>query len=154
MQRLVSIGSISPEGSVTLSQRAYDVCSGMAASGVLCLLESREDSENVPYVVLSNTDLTEGRGASIPIGLSTSFSCAERLAEGRGVQGGPAAVVRAKTLFVDGVLYVAGCHVTSERPTKEDLDRDRKVSAKQVAMVKALSLGLTQEDLQALGVSK
>lgn len=103
------------------------------------------------WSVISNTDLTEGRGGSIVIYVCKMETTARRKAVKRGVQGSTAHVEAAKALIVevDGkrVTYIPG---RVERPSKEDQAAQEKADTLEAALAKAKAAGLSEEDLKIL----
>lgn len=113
-----------------------------------------EQVEKVVWQVWSNTDLTEGRGSEYVSHVCELEATAKRLAKGRYVQGGNCNVTKAKGLFIDRTWYYPSNLI---KPTKEDLqeesllEEERKLRTEREAILsKALSLGLTEEEIQKL----
>ncbi|WP_139231097.1 hypothetical protein [Geopseudomonas sagittaria] len=107
------------------------------------------------YVVWTNTDLTEGRGHQIPIAYALSQTTARRIASRRGVQGSDAEVQPFEAILHRGRWCAP---VSIERPSKADEEKDRALAAaaaaraaRDAAIEKARSMGMTEEDLKALG---
>lgn len=113
-------------------------------------------SETKPiYVVWTNTDLTEGRGDQIPIAYALSPTTAKRLAHKSGVHGCDADVRQFEAILHGGRWCAP---VRLELPSPEDREEDAKMAraeaaraAKAAAIEKARSLGMTEEELKALG---
>lgn len=99
------------------------------------------------YVVVSNTDLTEGRGFSVHLGYTESLQCARRLAKGKGVQGTDAYVQKCRLYQIEGDLYGP---ITFTRPTPEDIELDARDRAHAEAIAAARKAGLTDEQIEAL----
>ena len=102
------------------------------------------------FVAYTNTDCTEGRGNDIPIAVCESETTAIRLAKGRYVQGSDGPVRKVEVIEVDGKFFYPTSVVKLTPPTKEDLAQDALLEAKRVALEKALSAGLTEEDILLL----
>lgn len=107
------------------------------------------------YVVWTNTDLTEGRGHQIPISYALSPTTAKRLASRRGVMGCDANVVPFDAILHNGRWCAP---VVIERPSDADIAEDKRIAAanaareaKIAAIERARALGVTDEDLKALG---
>lgn len=107
------------------------------------------------YVVWTNTDLTEGRGHQIPIAYAVSPTTAKRLAARRGIQGSNAEVQPFEAILHHGRWCAP---VSIEKPSKADMDADKALAdaeaaraAKAAAIEKARSLGMTDDELKALG---
>ena len=102
------------------------------------------------FVAYTNTDCTEGRGYDIPIAVCESETTAIRLAKGRYVQGSNGPVRKVEVIEVDGEFFYPTSAVKLVPPTKEDLAQDALLEAKRVAIEKARSAGLTEEDILLL----
>lgn len=108
------------------------------------------------FVVLINSDLTEGRGIQQPGSVSLNRSTARRLAVAAGVQGSDAPICAVPILRVmvqgDGVSREFDYGpVKLREATKEDL----KADAFEAAIERAEELGLSPDDVSILkrGVS-
>lgn len=99
------------------------------------------------YAVYNNTDLTEGRGWTIPQHICKLRATAHRKASGAGVQGSDAEVRRVKLLKIGSDWY-GPVHVHG--PTAADEASEKQLIARQQLVDKALELGLTMEDINAL----
>ena len=102
------------------------------------------------FVAYTNTDCTEGRGRDIPIAVCESEATAIRLAKGQYVQGSNGPVRKVEVIEVDGKFFYPKSAVTLVPPTKEDLAQDARLEAKRVAIEKARTAGLTEEDILLL----
>lgn len=99
------------------------------------------------FAVITNTDLTEGKGARVIKATCTSIVTAERLARGVGVQGCDADVVDVKIYQIDGMTYAPTFVVT---PNTEDalvIDRNRRKAA---AKERLMDLGVSFDELKRL----
>lgn len=103
------------------------------------------------WSVISNTDLTEGRGGRVVLFVCEMETTARRKAIKRGVQGSNAYVEAGVALVVETgegeVTYIPG---RVERPSKEDRAVQEKADALEVALAKAKAAGLSEEDLKIL----
>lgn len=99
------------------------------------------------FVAWSNTDLTEGRGSQIPIAVSKSYSCAERLGRKKGVQGSDASVKKDWLIRLGGQYYG---RINLNYATVEDTTNDTKYQQYKEAVARAQALGLTGDDLKIL----
>lgn len=105
------------------------------------------------YSVNSNTDLTEGRGQLIPIGITESYSAAVRIAHRKGVKGASADIIEVKTIIHDGIEYVMLKSVPICEPTPTEVAEDRKLKflkQKQSLIQKMRETGFTQEEIDMI----
>lgn len=102
------------------------------------------------WIVVSNTDLTEGRGWETIVAYCFSQTTAERLAKGKGVQGCNAHVRPAIAYKQDNQWYAPITSIQIHYPSDEDRKVDELKKKKQEVRNKALSLGLTEEELKLL----
>ena len=110
-------------------------------------------SDNYCYVVLQNTDLTEGRGQEHPIGWFESEWDAMEFAKGKGVMGSPASVKpflpgepgKPVNLPI-GPIYI---HPFSENGLKFDKQNARHKEA----VEKAKAAGLSDDEINALRIT-
>lgn len=104
--------------------------------------------EELPgFAVVTNSDLTEGRGASITLASCTSHVTAKRLARRKGVQGLNADVLPIKIYNIDGVMYAPAF---IQRPNAEDqlvIDRELR---REEAKKRLEDLGVSAEELTVL----
>ena len=120
---------------------------------------SRRHEKNV-FVVISNTDLTEGRGQEYAKHICTLQATANRLAIGQYVMGTDCKVVTGKTfaLYDDETLigWFGPCgkieqgtdvDIYNEKLLKEDAIKAQKKNA---ALEKARKAGLSEDDIKAL----
>lgn len=107
------------------------------------------------YGVMCNTDLTEGRGLEYIKQFCASKTTAKRLAKRAYIMGSDAPIVAIQAIEVNGTLYVPGVRI--EQPSIEDKKEEEEMEqkriaqeAKNAALEKAKSLGMTEEDIKAL----
>lgn len=107
------------------------------------------------YGVHTNTDLTEGRGTEYISRFCVSKTTANRLAKKAYVMGSDAPVEVVNAFKIDGRIFVSGGWI--DHPSKEDREGDLKLEqqriakeAKDAALEKAKSLGMTDADIKAL----
>lgn len=98
------------------------------------------------YSVITNSDLTEGKGYPVCIALCELRSTANRLAEGNGVHGSPANVVGFNVLVQNGIEYIALRAVPVTKPSELDIQEGRM----QALIDKMKADGYTQEDIDLL----
>jgi len=123
---------------------------------LLAKLQHSVDEEEVVrgFLVWEDIDQTEGRMGRRIVAHTTSRATAERLAEGRGVQGAPGEVE--PTFFAEvGVHIYAPCYL--ERPTPGDLKADAKRYREEERKMRLKDLrrrleeaGFSEEDLELL----
>lgn len=106
------------------------------------------------FVVWTNTDRTEGRGAQYPLHVTKLKETAMRLARGAGVQGCDADVIEDVAYLINGVWYMPATVMagTDEDRAKEHarLEKEKIERAARTALDKAAKLGLTDEDIAAI----
>lgn len=99
------------------------------------------------WTVWTNTDLTEGRGYSFVYAFCKTEATAKRFARGCGVMGSDGDITEEKAYLINGKwnsLILIKC------PNEEDKKIDIQLQNKRDALAKAKSLGLTEEEIQAL----
>lgn len=99
------------------------------------------------FVAWTNTDLTEGRGNSVPLAVCSLESTAIRLGQGKNVQGSDCNITKETAVKVDG-KWLAPARIIF--PTKEDEQRDLEMNERTEATRKAKAAGLSDEDIKAL----
>lgn len=104
------------------------------------------------FCVFTNTDLTEGRGAQVPLALCEVEQTAKRLAKGKYIMGSDAPLSKIKMVEVGGVWHVPASAVTIHKPTKEDVALQGKLDDFRDALQKAKDAGLSEEDIKLLAV--
>ena len=103
------------------------------------------------FVVWTNTDCTEGRGYQYPIHVCQKRSTAIRLSKRKGVQGSDAQVTTGLAVKVNG-SWLADVRI--ERPTAEDDKAQAIFDAKDAVIAKLVAAGISDEELQMIGVNK
>lgn len=108
------------------------------------------------WTVITNTDLTEGRGSGYVKHVAELEATARRLAKGAGVQGTDAEVRRGKAYKIGSGWFIPGMGAIV-RPTKDGernqkhLDAEHeKEERRQQAINRARELGMSEEDIEAL----
>lgn len=96
------------------------------------------------WVVIGNTDNTEGKGSPVYIAFTPSESGARRIAKGHGARSTPAQVEEIEVFWIKGRWYGP---VTIDTPGDGDLLRDRRLDV----LVRARELGMTDDELALLG---
>jgi hypothetical protein len=104
------------------------------------------------WVAYTNTDLTEGRGYDVPIAVCAAEATAKRLAQKRYVQGSDGPVRPMDLVKIEGKWYAPSSAIHVLEPSREDLAVQEAIDAKRAALEKAKAAGLTDADLQALGI--
>lgn len=99
------------------------------------------------YVAWTNTDLTEGRGFTVPFCVCACRSTAERMGKGASIQGSNCTVTEEECFVSNGTYYGP---IRLVYPSSEDEVLERKREEKERAEAKALQLGLSQEDIDIL----
>lgn len=105
------------------------------------------DKEKTAYAVISNTDLTEGRGYPVLLHLCEIPATAHRLASGKGVMGSPAHIETFTVRLESGWWYGPVSIVT---PTKDDMRIQRLTDERDAAIAKAKAAGLDDETIAAI----
>jgi hypothetical protein len=102
--------------------------------------------EAIPvFVVISNTDRTEGRGAPVYIGSTTSEVTAKRLAKGQGVMGSDANIQKDVAIRHKNNIYCRACIIY---PTDKELEEQKKLEEVDAFLEKLRKLGVTEEDIK------
>lgn len=99
------------------------------------------------YVVMQNTDLTEGRGYQRPIAISDSISAAKRIGRKNDTQGTDCQILECRIFRIDNIWY-GPCSLVN--PTPEDIHADKKLAFREETIKKAMHLGLTQAEIDAI----
>ena len=99
------------------------------------------------WLVTTNSDLTEGKGHRVFTSVCDIEASARRMALGRGVQGSDAHISKVKLYYIGNTLYGP---INFEKPTKDDLDMQIRLQKYRDAKKKAESLGLSEEEINAL----
>lgn len=106
------------------------------------------------WVAYTNTDCTEGRGHDVPIAVCAAEATARRMARNRYVQGSDGPVRMMELVKIDGAWYAPSSIITVMEPTREDVAAQAAIDAKRDALAKAKALGLTADDLKAMGLKE
>lgn len=104
----------------------------------------------VAYVVMCNTDLTEGRGTQYAMAVTENPITAKRLGEGRYVQGSDCPIEQVTVVKIDGSWYLPTQAVRFVEPSHGDLVAQELLTKKQVAIDKAKAAGLTDDDIKLI----
>lgn len=103
------------------------------------------------FIAWTNTDLTEGRGQSLPLAVCELESTAHRLGKGKYVQGGHCPVDKVTLLKLrDGYSWGWWGPVHLIKPTDDDKAKEKVRAAKETAVKKAMDAGLSQADINAI----
>lgn len=109
------------------------------------------------YIVMSNTDRTEGRGAEYVFGAAEFLSSATRIAKGNYVQGGDCPIFEQDLICIAGVKYLPINSVPLVVPTsadiekeKENIEKRKREEHRQNIIRKALDLGLSEDEIVVL----
>lgn len=111
-------------------------------------------NEPTVWVVITNSDLTEGRGSDVPIAVCDIEATALRLAKKKGVMGSDAAVRQVKVAVIDGIMRIPLWCVGVHYPTSCDIAEQERIDASRAAYEKALAAGLTEDEINALCAHK
>ena len=99
------------------------------------------------WLVVSNSDRTEGRGKRVVIVVTWSRTTADRRAKGMGVMGSDADVQPSTAVRTqDGWLAVTQIL----DPSESDLAQDKLEEERQVALQKARDLGMSPRELEII----
>jgi hypothetical protein len=99
------------------------------------------------YVVIVNSDLTEGRGRPRILHVCDNKATAIRLGKGKDVQGSNAIIETDTAYKIDRRWYVRG---KIETPTKQDIEESNRLSKLDTIVDKAKKAGLTTEEILLL----
>lgn len=113
-----------------------------------CVTDIKPESA---YVVLYNTDTTEGKGRIIPKHVCKLKETATRLGKGKYVQGSNCPIEETLIFKIDGETYGP---INLILPTEEDEEEYKKNLRKQNALKKAIEAGLSEEEIEALSWQK
>lgn len=106
------------------------------------------------FAAYSNTNLTDGNGWEYPLAVCKTKATANRMGKGRYVQGTDCDVREVEVFRFNRVLYgPIYLHLPTTEDDRKQAEIDKKNEAerkKQAAIEKAKSLGLSDEDLEAL----
>lgn len=113
------------------------------------------------YVVWTNSDLTEGRGAEYPLAICKTLSTAKRLAKGKYVQGTDCSITETTLYRIRSEQHGYDNWfgpITLVEPSKEDLEKERVIKEQEEkrerlnTIIKKVreSLCLTDEEIKVL----
>lgn len=109
------------------------------------------------YVVMNNTDRTEGRGDEYVYAVTELQSTAKRLAKGNYVQGTDCPVFEQELMEISNIPCIPINRVPVMSPTKADIEDEKilverlqREKLRQDIISKALRLGLTEDEIIAL----
>lgn len=105
------------------------------------------ESTSRVYVVVSNSDRTEGKGYPVYLASCMNKATALRLAKGAGVQGCDANIVEDISIYRDGKYYICGDIIS---PSPDDLKVQEAMNKYEKALDDAKKLGLTEDQILAL----
>jgi len=103
--------------------------------------------QKTAYIVYTNTDLTEGRGQQIVLGICELPTTAARIGARKYVQGSDCPVSPTTLYKHDGRWYGP---VTVHAPTCADQDAYNVQVKKDAVLAKAKSLGLSEQEIELL----
>lgn len=101
------------------------------------------------WIVLQNTDLTEGRGSCEPIAVAESETTAMRLGKGKDVQGCDCRIEKVEAFQLRDSRYWYA-PVSIQSPNHADRMIDELRERKRAAEIRAEQLGLTKEEVADL----
>lgn len=104
------------------------------------------------WVVFANTDTTEGRGFDVPVHICSKHATALRMSKRINVQGSDGYCKPFDCINVDGQWYLPIGAVRIHGPSREDDILAETMARKKAAITKAVAAGLSENDLDALGV--
>lgn len=106
------------------------------------------------FAAYGNTDGTEGRGEEYPLAICKMEMTARRMGKGKYIQGTDCSVEKVEVFRYKGVIYGP---IRLHFPTMEDVNKQAEIDEKNeaerkklAAIEKAKSLGLSDEELEAL----
>lgn len=99
------------------------------------------------WVVMTNTDLTEGKGAEFPLCVCELEATAIRMSRRAYIMGSDAPVKAVRLTIIDGYWY-GPVHVTP--PSDDDRRAERDLALKREAVRRAKAAGLSDDDIKAL----
>lgn len=102
------------------------------------------------WAVYTNDDLIEGRGREYVKHFCKTLATARRLANRGYVQGTDCPIKPVEAVCVDGKYLLPTAFINIVPPTHEDDASQRLIDARKLAMDKAKSLGLTDDEIAVL----
>ncbi len=91
------------------------------------------------FLVMTNSDRTEGTGSEYPIAICESIATAYRVGKRRYIQGTDCPVVEGELIKIDGEWFISASVFDHVKPNDKD-----------IAIEKAISLGLSYSDIEAI----
>lgn len=116
-----------------------------------CTMEDHVKEGARIWVVLVNSDLTEGKGHEVIKAVCETESVALRIAEGASTQGSNGRVLSMPSFQFGGRLYGP---IELERPGGGDIQFQKHMDARRAALDRAREAGVSEEDLELLHESK
>lgn len=112
---------------------------------------------NTVYLVMNNSDLTEGCGDEYVCAVCSNEITAQRIAKGKYVQGTDCPVLEKKMTLFNGEWYIPFKYVPITLPTSDDLAEEYRLAKlkmrherREKTLAKAKALGLTEEDFNII----
>jgi len=102
------------------------------------------------WAVKTNTDLTEGRGREYVKAFCKLRATAIRLSKKGYVQGTDCPVDPVEVLLLDGKRVLPASIILVQEPSHDDEVMEKRIIAKDAALAKAKSLGLTDDEVLAI----
>lgn len=109
------------------------------------------------YIVLANSDMTEGRGRTYPLAITKILSTAIRLSKGNYAQGTDCPIEEITAFLINDNWYFPSRAVNIVYPTQEDLQNEEELKAKKEKeekykeiLLRLRQLGISQEDLNII----
>ena len=106
------------------------------------------------FVVMTNADLTEGRGRGSAHLVCETATTAARLGRGKYVQGADCPVLEVEPALINGELWIPLNMVPIQRATTEDLATEhrlaleaRRAGRQAAAIARAKAAGLSDDDI-------
>lgn len=101
------------------------------------------------WLVITNTDLTEGRGKEVRLAFCEEYATARRLGKGKYVQGGDCPITKCELFKPEGKSAWFG-PVTVEKPSAQDSADQSIIDAREAALVKARDAGLSDAEIKMI----
>lgn len=102
------------------------------------------------YLVVSNSDLTEGRGRPVTIAYCATLATAKRVAKKRGVMGSDADVKAYEFTVIEGMGFIPLSLIDIQHPTKEDEAEQKRLDDIEATIKRAKEAGLSDADIRIL----
>jgi hypothetical protein len=100
------------------------------------------------WLVLGNTDDTEGRGREYIKHVTEIEATAVRLGRRGYVQGGDCPIVKGFAVRINNTWFIPGDIVG---PSNEDVAAQERISVRRAAHEKAVAAGMSEDEIKALG---